>query len=243
MPKCIPTPSPGEDEPHYLTVIHPYILDSHCNMELPKDRQDFACWVACCIDAKYFYTFFYKPSISGGVDRLCSLVNAPNLIAYSHWKTGAEELLVEDAWFKMWSPNNQHTLSEQREIVILNLVYDLDACIRKILCVPPLCLMYQILLTGFTRQFDVSCCCCAGGECMLRSKISAGGYPESRKLSKHWWRGKKTAISPMLEPFGGNVVEKQGPSYFSATFLRAKILGNMQCATIMQIAVILDLAK
>lgn len=62
MPKRIPTPPPGDDEPRYLTVVHPYVLDGHCNMELPKDRQDFARWVACCIDAKYFYAFFHKPS-------------------------------------------------------------------------------------------------------------------------------------------------------------------------------------
>lgn len=62
MPKRIPTPPPGDDEPRYLTVVHPYVLDGHCNMELPKDRQDFARWVACCVDAKYFYAFFHKPS-------------------------------------------------------------------------------------------------------------------------------------------------------------------------------------
>lgn len=62
MPKRIPTPPPGDDEPRYLTVVHPYVLDGHCNMELPKDRQDFARWVACCIDAKHFYAFFHKPS-------------------------------------------------------------------------------------------------------------------------------------------------------------------------------------
>lgn len=62
MPKRIPTPPPGDDEPRYLTVVHPYVLDGVCNMELPKDRQDFARWVACCIDAKYFYAFFHKPS-------------------------------------------------------------------------------------------------------------------------------------------------------------------------------------
>lgn len=62
MPKRIPTPPPGDDEPRYLTVVHPYVLDGHCNMELPKDRQDFARWVACCIDANYFYAFFHKPS-------------------------------------------------------------------------------------------------------------------------------------------------------------------------------------
>ncbi|KAG2158707.1 uncharacterized protein EDB93DRAFT_1076477 [Suillus bovinus] len=31
-------------------------------MEVPKDKQDFARWVACCVDAKHFYAFFYEPS-------------------------------------------------------------------------------------------------------------------------------------------------------------------------------------
>ena len=72
MPKRIPTPPPADDEPRYLSVVHPYVLDGHCNMELLKDREDFARWVACCIDAKYFYAFFHKPSVSSGPDRLCS---------------------------------------------------------------------------------------------------------------------------------------------------------------------------
>ncbi|OAX34458.1 hypothetical protein K503DRAFT_774519 [Rhizopogon vinicolor AM-OR11-026] len=62
MPKRITTPPPPGDEPRYLTVVHPYVLDGHCNMELPKDRQDFARWIACCIDARHLHAFFHKPS-------------------------------------------------------------------------------------------------------------------------------------------------------------------------------------
>ncbi|KAG1738266.1 hypothetical protein EDB19DRAFT_1714945 [Suillus lakei] len=120
MPKRIPTPPPGDDEPRYLTVVHPYVLDGHCNMELPKDRQDFARWVACCIDAKYFYAFFHKPSARDMViveiarecpqlDRLLGehrwrefLKKSTEQEAGSSWK----RIFVEDAWFKTWSPNN-----------------------------------------------------------------------------------------------------------------------------------------
>lgn len=63
MPKRVPTPPPGDDEPRYLTVVHPYAISGTCNMELPKDRQDFARWVACCIDNNAFFAIFHKPSV------------------------------------------------------------------------------------------------------------------------------------------------------------------------------------
>ncbi|KAF8845955.1 hypothetical protein BDN67DRAFT_960608, partial [Paxillus ammoniavirescens] len=62
MPKRIPTPPPADDEPRYLSVVHPYAISGSCNMELPKDRQDFAGWVACCIDKNAFFAIFHKPS-------------------------------------------------------------------------------------------------------------------------------------------------------------------------------------
>lgn len=64
MPKRIPTPPPGDDEPRYLTVVHPYAISGTCNMELQKDREDFARWVACCIDKDAFFAIFHKPSVS-----------------------------------------------------------------------------------------------------------------------------------------------------------------------------------
>ncbi|KAH0829064.1 hypothetical protein J3R83DRAFT_2521 [Lanmaoa asiatica] len=67
MPKRIPTPPPGDDEPRYLTVVYPYAISGTCNMELPKDRQDFARWVACCIDKDAFFAIFHKPSARGMV--------------------------------------------------------------------------------------------------------------------------------------------------------------------------------
>ncbi|KAI6111998.1 hypothetical protein EDD16DRAFT_1728192 [Pisolithus croceorrhizus] len=62
MPKRIPTPPPGDDEPKYLTVVHPYAREGYCNMEFQQDRKDFAFWVACCIDKNAFFAVFHKPS-------------------------------------------------------------------------------------------------------------------------------------------------------------------------------------
>ena len=69
MPKRAATPPPADDEPKYLTVIHPYPL--HPNMELVQDRENFGRWLACCIGPDPFYAFFYKPSVGhqpGGVN-------------------------------------------------------------------------------------------------------------------------------------------------------------------------------
>ncbi|KAF9237864.1 hypothetical protein BU15DRAFT_48261 [Melanogaster broomeanus] len=62
MGKRIATPPPGDDEPRYLTVVYPYAISGNSNMELPKDRQDFALWVASCIDKDAFFAIFHKPS-------------------------------------------------------------------------------------------------------------------------------------------------------------------------------------
>lgn len=62
MPKRVPTPPPGDDEPKYLSVVHPYAREGYCNMELQQDRKDFAFWVACCIDKDAFFAIFHKPS-------------------------------------------------------------------------------------------------------------------------------------------------------------------------------------
>lgn len=62
MPKRIPTPPPGDDEPRYLTVVHPY--PPHANMELETDRKVFAFWLACCIGKDNLYAFFHKPLVS-----------------------------------------------------------------------------------------------------------------------------------------------------------------------------------
>lgn len=62
MPKRAVTPPPADDEPKYLTVVHPYPL--HAHMELPKDREDFGRWVACAMGTPDpFYAFFHKPSV------------------------------------------------------------------------------------------------------------------------------------------------------------------------------------
>ncbi len=62
MPKRIPTPPPPEDEPRYLTVVHPYPL--HANLELHADRRTLALWLACCTGKDVLLAMFHKPAVS-----------------------------------------------------------------------------------------------------------------------------------------------------------------------------------
>ncbi|KAI0264236.1 hypothetical protein BC834DRAFT_826790 [Gloeopeniophorella convolvens] len=63
MPQRAVTPPPPEDEPKYLTVVHPYPLNA--NMELSDDRRNFALWLACCTGKDPIYAFFHQPAVSG----------------------------------------------------------------------------------------------------------------------------------------------------------------------------------
>ncbi|KAH9018393.1 hypothetical protein EDB85DRAFT_618061 [Lactarius pseudohatsudake] len=65
MPKRIPTPPPPEDEPRYLTVVHPYPL--HANLDLPADRITLALWLACCTGKDVLLAMFHKPTSPGMV--------------------------------------------------------------------------------------------------------------------------------------------------------------------------------
>ncbi|OCH93537.1 hypothetical protein OBBRIDRAFT_790242 [Obba rivulosa] len=60
MPKRIPTPPPGDDEPKYLSVVHPY--PAHANMEFDKDRKTCAFWISCCIGRENLLSLYHKPS-------------------------------------------------------------------------------------------------------------------------------------------------------------------------------------
>ena len=62
MPKRIPTPPPPEDEPRYLTVVHPYPLNA--NLLLHADRRTLALWLACCTGKDVLLAMFYKPTVS-----------------------------------------------------------------------------------------------------------------------------------------------------------------------------------
>ncbi|KAJ7844092.1 hypothetical protein B0H14DRAFT_2358798 [Mycena olivaceomarginata] len=44
MPKQIPTPEPGDDEPKYYTIVQPYPLNA--NRELPHDYITCGRWIA-----------------------------------------------------------------------------------------------------------------------------------------------------------------------------------------------------
>ncbi|CCM03009.1 uncharacterized protein FIBRA_05126 [Fibroporia radiculosa] len=59
MPKRPVTPPPADDEPRYLTVVHPYPL--HASMERESDRRAFVYWMATCIGKDDLYAFFHKP--------------------------------------------------------------------------------------------------------------------------------------------------------------------------------------
>lgn len=61
MPKREKTPPPPDDEPKYLTVVHPY--PPHANMELLGDQKEFAYWIASCTGKDVFLAFFYKPAV------------------------------------------------------------------------------------------------------------------------------------------------------------------------------------
>ena len=61
MPKREKTPPPADDEPRYLTVVHPY--PPHANMELLADRKEFAFWIASCTGKDDLLAFFYKPAV------------------------------------------------------------------------------------------------------------------------------------------------------------------------------------
>ncbi len=62
MSKRIPTPPPPDDEPRYLTVVHPYPL--HANLELHADRRTLALWLACCTGKDVLLAMFHKPAVS-----------------------------------------------------------------------------------------------------------------------------------------------------------------------------------
>ncbi|KAJ7648046.1 hypothetical protein FB45DRAFT_733077 [Roridomyces roridus] len=136
MPKRIPTPEPGDDEPKYFTVVQPYPLNA--NWELPNDYITFGRWIACCIGPDPFFALFYKPSARGqvllevrrdyehperllGEHRWSEFLKKPSdeeqgrvtQIFYSTYSTGRQaqkdgwkRINVEDSWFKNWSPSN-----------------------------------------------------------------------------------------------------------------------------------------
>ncbi|KAI0311919.1 hypothetical protein OF83DRAFT_1148721 [Amylostereum chailletii] len=85
MPKRVGTPPPAEDEPKYLVVVNPYPL--RANMELEKDRQDFALWLACCTGKEPLCALFHKPAspsmIIIEVDR--DFDNFPGLLGEHKW--------------------------------------------------------------------------------------------------------------------------------------------------------------
>ncbi|KAF8160337.1 hypothetical protein K438DRAFT_1859848 [Mycena galopus ATCC 62051] len=136
MPKRIPTPEPGDDEPKYFTVVQPYPLNA--NWELPHDYITCGRWIAGCIGPAPFFAIFYKPSARGqiilevnrdypeperllGEHRWSEFLKKPNAeeagrvsqIFYCTYSTGRQaqkdgwkRINVADSWFKNWNPVN-----------------------------------------------------------------------------------------------------------------------------------------
>ncbi|TFY66097.1 hypothetical protein EVG20_g4993 [Dentipellis fragilis] len=137
MPKRPKTPPPADDEPQYLTVVHPYPL--RATMELIKDKKDFSLWLACCTGKSALWSFFYKPSAPDmviievdrdfdnfkgllGAHRWSEFLKNPSdeeknqvtKIFYCKYKSGRDvqkhgwkQVNVEEHWFNKWSPNNE----------------------------------------------------------------------------------------------------------------------------------------
>jgi hypothetical protein len=61
MRKRIPTPEPGDDEPKYFIVNHPYPLNA--NWALSEDCEICGRWIAACIGSEPFFALLYKPSV------------------------------------------------------------------------------------------------------------------------------------------------------------------------------------
>ncbi|KAH9018784.1 hypothetical protein EDB83DRAFT_173208 [Lactarius deliciosus] len=136
MPKRIPTPPPPEDEPRYLTVVHPYPL--HANLELHADRRTLALWLACCTGKDVLLAMFHKPASPGMVvievdrdfDRFDDLLglhdwsgfllkpseeqkDKSSKVFYCTYNTGRlveksgwKRVNIEEHWFQGWTPNN-----------------------------------------------------------------------------------------------------------------------------------------
>ncbi|KAF8157299.1 hypothetical protein K438DRAFT_1861679 [Mycena galopus ATCC 62051] len=85
MPKRMPTPEPGDDEPKYFTVVHPYPLNAH--WELEDDYTTCGRWIASCIGSAPFFAIFYKPSARGQI-----------LLEISRDYPEPERLLGEHRW-------------------------------------------------------------------------------------------------------------------------------------------------
>ncbi|KAI9441831.1 hypothetical protein H4582DRAFT_1420631 [Lactarius indigo] len=136
MPQRIPTPPPPEDEPRYLTVVHPYPL--HANLDLPADQRTLALWLACCTGKDVLLAMFHKPASPGMViievdrefDRFDDLLGChawsgflrqpskeqmdkSSKVFYCTYNTGRlvekngwKRLNIEEHWFQGWSANN-----------------------------------------------------------------------------------------------------------------------------------------
>ncbi|KAI0034884.1 hypothetical protein K488DRAFT_44597 [Vararia minispora EC-137] len=61
MPKREKTPPPADDEPKFLTVVHPY--PRNADMNLPVDRRNVAFWLACITGSQSLLNMYFKPRV------------------------------------------------------------------------------------------------------------------------------------------------------------------------------------
>ncbi|KAI0040319.1 hypothetical protein FA95DRAFT_1566505 [Auriscalpium vulgare] len=138
MVKRPTTPEAPDDEPRYLTVVHPYPLNGV--MEDPKDQRRLVLWLACCTGKDDLFSFFHKPSAPGmivievnryfdGFDRLLGehkwsqFLTSPteeeaDRVSRVYYctlntgrkveKTGWKRVNIPEHWFYGWHPNNKH---------------------------------------------------------------------------------------------------------------------------------------
>ncbi|KAJ6579949.1 hypothetical protein DFH09DRAFT_1076855 [Mycena vulgaris] len=113
MPKRIPTPEPGDDEPKYFTVVQPYPLNANLGIT-PRlyhiwtlDR-----WLhrdyphpERLLGEHRWSEFLRKPSVeeAGRVSQIFYCVYSTGRQAQ---KDGWKRINVSDSWFKNWSPEN-----------------------------------------------------------------------------------------------------------------------------------------
>jgi len=97
-------PPPPDDEPVYLTVVHPYPLNA--NLELPADQRALALWLACCArNTDVLLAMFHNPTSPGTV-----------IMEVDRRFDGFEDLLGMHSWSTFLLDPTQEELGMASEI-------------------------------------------------------------------------------------------------------------------------------
>ncbi|KAI9507743.1 hypothetical protein F5148DRAFT_1284822 [Russula earlei] len=135
------TPPPSNDEPRYLTVVHPYPLNA--NLKVLGDRRALALWLACCTGKDVLLAMFHKPTSPGmviievdrdfdrfelllGMHEWSKFLKGPrneeegksSKVFWCKYNTGRlvekngwNRVYIEEHWFNGWSPKLTHLSS------------------------------------------------------------------------------------------------------------------------------------